>query len=148
MDSLTPEQRKQQLIQSWEPLSNWEDRYKKLIEMGKSLPAMPDELKTEFTKVRGCQSQVWITSEKRDDGKIYYQGDSDAILVKGLVALVLYVYSGSTADDILKTSPDFVKVLGFESHLTPSRTNGLYAMIKRIIMDAYSLKSQSQSSPE
>lgn len=137
MDSLTPEQRKAKLIEEWSPLTNWEDRYKKLIQMGKALPAMPDELKTEDTKVRGCQSQVWIKSEKKEDGKIYYQGDSDAILVKGLVALVLHIYSGATPAEILKTPPDFVKALGFETNLTPSRTNGLYAMIKRIIMDAY-----------
>jgi len=137
MDSLTPEQRKTRLIEEWSPLTNWEDRYKKLIQMGKQLPEMPEELKTDAAKVRGCQSQVWIHSEKREDGKIYYHGDSDALLVKGLVALVLGIYSGARPDEILKTSPDFVKTLGFETNLTPSRTNGLYAMIKRIIMDAY-----------
>lgn len=137
MDNLTPEDRKQKLIQDWTPLTNWEDRYKKLIEMGKALPSMPEELKNEKTKVLGCQSQVWISSEKREDGKIYYQGDSDALLVKGLVALVLSIYSGSKPEEILKTPPDFVKTLGFETNLTPSRTNGLYSMIKRIIMDAY-----------
>lgn len=136
MDQLTPEQRKQKLIEDWSGLTGWEDRYKKLIEMGKALPAMPEELKTEESKVRGCQSQVWIHSDRKD-GKIYYQGDSDAILVKGLVALVLSIYSGATPQDILKTPPDFVKVLGFETNLSPSRTNGLYSMIKRIIMDAY-----------
>ena len=136
MDLNTPEERKKKIVQDWAGISNWEDRYKKIIELGKALPAMPDDLKTEDNKVRGCQSQVWIKTEKKTDGLVYFQGDSDALLVRGLVALVIGIYSGARADDILKTPPDFIKSLGFETHLSPSRTNGLYSMIKRIMMDA------------
>jgi cysteine desulfuration protein SufE len=136
----TPETRKRKLVEDWTGITNWEDRYKKLIELGKAMPSMPEELKTEDNKVRGCQSQVWIKTEKKADGLVYFQGDSDALLVRGLVALVTGIYSGSKAEDILKTPPDFVKALGFETHLSPSRTNGLYSMIKRIMMDAFVLK--------
>ncbi len=139
----TPEQRKQKIVQDWDGIQNWEDRYKKIIELGKALPAFPDELKTEENKVRGCQSQVWIKTEKKEDGLVYFQGDSDALLVKGLVALIIGIYSGSRAEDILKTPPDFIKSLGFETHLSPSRTNGLYSMIKRIMMDALVLSKVS-----
>ena len=136
----TPEERKQKLVQDWTGITNWEDRYKKLIQLGKEMPAMPEELKTEENKVRGCQSQVWIKTEKKSDGTISFIGDSDALLVRGLVALVTGIYSNAKAEDILKTPPDFVKSLGFETHLSPSRTNGLYSMIKRIMMDSYVLK--------
>lgn len=136
MELNTPEQRKKKIIEEWSGIEAWEERYKKLIAMGKSLEPLPEEFRTEENKVRGCQSQVWIKTEKRD-GRVYYQGDSDAILVRGLVALVLFIYSGAKPEEVLKTPPDFVKALGFETHLSPSRTNGLYAMIKRIIMDAY-----------
>ena len=136
----SPDERKQKLVQDWTGITNWEDRYKKLIQLGKEMPAMPEELKTEENKVRGCQSQVWIKTEKKSDGLIYFTGDSDALLVRGLVALVTGIYSQAKAEDILKTPPDFVKSLGFETHLSPSRTNGLYSMIKRIMMDSYVLK--------
>ena len=138
----TPEQRKIKLVQDWTGITNWEDRYKKLIEFGKAMPVMPEELKTEENKVRGCQSQVWIKTEKKSDGLIYFTGDSDALLVRGLVALVTGIYSQSKAEDILKTPPDFVKSLGFETHLSPSRTNGLYSMIKRIMMDSFALSKR------
>lgn len=136
----SPDERKQKLVQDWTGITNWEDRYKKLIQLGKEMSAMPEELKTEENKVRGCQSQVWIKTEKKSDGLIYFTGDSDALLVRGLVALVTGIYSQAKAEDILKTPPDFVKSLGFETHLSPSRTNGLYSMIKRIMMDSYVLK--------
>lgn len=137
---MTPGDRKIKLVEAWSGITNWEDRYKKLISMGKAMPEIPEELKTEDNKVRGCQSQVWIKSEKKSDGLIYFQGDSDALLVRGLVALVISIYSESKAEDILKTPPDFIKSLGFETNLSPSRTNGLYSMIKKIMMDAFEKK--------
>lgn len=135
----TPEERKKKLVEDWAGISNWEDRYKKLIELGKAMPALSEEFKVEENKVRGCQSQVWIKTEKKPDGLVYFHGDSDALLVRGLVALVTGIYSQARAEDILKTPPDFVKALGFETHLSPSRTNGLYSMIKRIMMDSFAL---------
>ncbi len=137
---LTPDLRKKKLVEDWAGIATWEDRYKKLIDLGKAMPPLPEELKTEENKVRGCQSQVWIKTEKKPNGLVTFRGDSDALIVKGLVALVTGIYSDSKPEDILKTPPDFVKSLGFETHLSPSRTNGLYSMIKRIMMDSFVLK--------
>ena len=123
--------RVENLEKEFSGLTEWEARYKKIIELGKSIPDLPDDLRTEDAKVRGCQSQVWLHA-KMENGKIQYQGDSDALLVKGLVALLLKVYSGSTPKEVLSLKPDFLKRLGFESGLTPSRANGLYAMVKQI----------------
>lgn len=113
-------------------LSSWEDRYKKIIALGKSLPDLPENLRTEEAKVKGCQSQVWLHARLNDRGEIEFQGDSDALLVKGLVALLLKVYSGSTPEEIMTTPPDFLKAIGFEGNLSPSRANGLFSMLKQI----------------
>lgn len=112
--------------------TDWETKYEKIIEYGKKWQGLEDSLKTEDLKVKGCQSQVWIKAELSADKKIVFRGDSDAIIVKGLVAIVLTVYSGETPDTILKTEPLFLKEIGFDSGLSPSRTNGLYSMIKQI----------------
>lgn len=112
--------------------TDWETKYEKIIEYGKKWPGLEENLKTEDLKVKGCQSQVWIKAELSADKKIIFKGDSDAVIVKGLVAIVLTVYSGESPDTILKTEPLFLKEIGFDSGLSPSRTNGLYSMIKQI----------------
>lgn len=120
------------LIKDFSALNAWEDRYKKIIALGKALPELPDSLKTEEAKVKGCQSQVWLHAKLDDKGQIVYQGDSDALLVRGLVALMLGVYSEASPKEILGNPPDFLKQLGFEANLSPSRANGLYSMAKQI----------------
>ncbi len=125
-------QRSQKISEQFSGLQSWEDRYKKIIDMGKQLPDMPDELKTEDHKVRGCQSQVWLHARLNDQGQIVFQGDSDALLVRGLVAMLLQIYSGATPQEIITTQPDFLKDIGFEGNLSPSRANGLFSMIKQI----------------
>jgi cysteine desulfuration protein SufE len=126
------QQRIDQVVREFESLTNWEDRYKKIIQMGKALPDLPDSMKTEEAKVKGCQSQVWLHAEMTDQGTIRFQGDSDALLVKGLVALLLRIYSDSKPDEILASSPEFLRKLGFEGNLSPSRANGLFSMLKQI----------------
>lgn len=111
---------------------DWETKYEKIIEYGKKWPGLPDDLKIEDLKVKGCQSQVWIKAEPGPDKTIVLRGDSDALIVKGLVAIVLTVYSGETPETILKTDASFLKEIGFDSGLSPSRSNGLYSMIKQI----------------
>ena len=120
------------LVKEFEALASWEDRYKKLIELGRNLEEMPEELKTENNKVKGCQSQVWLFAKLNDQGEMLLWGDSDALLVKGLVAVLLRVYSGSKPEEILHTPPEFLKTLGFEGNLSPSRANGLHSMLKQI----------------
>lgn len=121
----------QEMVSIFAKVSDWEQKYEKLIELGKAWPGITDDLKNEDLKVKGCQSQVWIKAELKD-GKIYFIGDSDAIIVRGLVALVLSVYSGQTPADVLKYDASFLKDIGLDSGLSPSRTNGLYSMIKQI----------------
>lgn len=133
----TLEIKKAKLIQEFEQLQSWEDRYKRIIELGRSMPELPMSQKSEKFLVRGCQSQVWIVSELTPQGLVIYRGDSDALIVRGLVALITNLYSGATPQEVLSFQPDFMKTLGFETHLSPSRTNGLYAMIKRIVMEAF-----------
>ncbi len=111
---------------------DWEKKYEKIIEYGKAFPGMTIAEKVDDLKVKGCQSQVWIKAELNSDKKIVFKGDSDALIVKGLVAIVLKVYSDESPDTILKTQPQFLHEIGFDSGLSPSRTNGLYAMIKQI----------------
>jgi cysteine desulfuration protein SufE len=126
-------ERQTQLGHDFNSLGDWEARYKKLIELGKHLPEMPEQLKTETFKVKGCQSQVWLHASISPDGRMLLQADSDALIVKGLVAVLIQVYSGARTDDILQAPTTFLKDLGFESGLSPSRANGLYAMLKQIL---------------
>jgi cysteine desulfuration protein SufE len=134
-------ERQQAVIAEFASLNDWEDRYRKLIEIGKALPDLPDALKTEDSKVKGCQSQVWMHA-RLDGGRIVFQADSDALLVRGLVALLLRVYSNATPQEILATPPDFVKEIGLENKLSPSRANGLFSMIKQ--MKFYALAFQAK----
>ncbi|WP_374080359.1 SufE family protein [Bdellovibrio bacteriovorus] len=129
---LSIQERQNKIIQDFSALTQWEDRYKKIIEMGKALPEMPENLKTEQNAVKGCQSQVWLSANLNEQGQMMLQGDSDALIVKGLVGLLLSVYSGATPSEILATPPEFLKALGFEGNLSPSRANGLHSMLKQI----------------
>jgi cysteine desulfuration protein SufE len=133
--------RQNEIVTEFSGLTDWEDRYKKLIELGKTLPDLPDSKKLEDFKVKGCQSQVWIHA-RMENGRVLFEADSDAILVRGLVALLLRVYSNATPAEILATPPDFVKEIGLETKLSPSRANGLFSMIKQIkfYAMAFSLK--------
>lgn len=128
----TIQEKQEKLIKDFSQMNEWEDRYKKIIEMGKTLPEMPENLKTEQNIVKGCQSQVWLHASLTEQGHVLLHGDSDALIVKGLVSLLLNVYSGASPSDILATPPEFLKALGFEGNLSPSRANGLHAMLKQI----------------
>lgn len=129
--STTASERQQEIIKDFQKLLTWEERYKKIIDIGKALPELPADLRKEENIVKGCQSQVWLVPELKD-GRVYFKGDSDALIVRGLVGLLLKLYSDSTPSDILSTPPDFLKELGFESNLSPSRANGLFSMIKQM----------------
>lgn len=128
---MTVEERQKRIVEEFSQLSSWEDRYKKLIERGKKLPALPEELKTPEALVKGCQSQVWLHASM-DHGKMQLKADSDALLVKGLVSLLLEVFSDAPPKEVLDSKVTFVEEIGLGSHLTPSRANGLFSMIKQI----------------
>lgn len=121
--------------------SDWEARYKRVIDMGKALPEIPAEFRVETYKVKGCQSQVWLHAELTPEKRMKLVGDSDAVIVRGLVACLLYVYSDATPDEILKTSPKFLSDIGFDTHLSPSRANGLNSMVRQIYLYATAFKA-------
>jgi cysteine desulfuration protein SufE len=120
-----------QLEDEFLKLPDWEARYKHLIELGKALGDLPESKKTEEAKVKGCQSQVWMHAHLQN-GKMIIEADSDALIVKGLVAVLVKIYSGEDPQEILKASLDFFERIGFKSHLSPSRANGFVSMIKQI----------------
>jgi len=122
---------KRRIIEEFSVFDDWVSRYEYIVELGGTLPSLPDSLKTEENRVHGCQSRVWFVPTQ-SEGKLHFAADSDAILVKGLIVLLLRVYSGRTPDDIVATSPKFFEEIELGSHLTGSRANGLYAMVKRI----------------
>lgn len=143
--SLRLKERQNAIVSEFSNLKGWEDRYKHIIDLGKALPDLPDQLKTEEAKVKGCQSQVWLHARLIENGQVEFRADSDAMIVRGLVALLMRVYSLATPDEILQTPPDFVRELGFESNLSPSRANGLHAMIRQIKYFAMAFKALSES---
>lgn len=121
----------QELIGDFEMFEDWMDRYQYLIDLGRRLPKFPETLQTEDNRIRGCQSQVWFVAEQKD-GRLQFRAISDAAIVSGLIALLLRIYSGRKPQDILDTPPDFVAALQLESHLSPTRSNGLWSMLKAI----------------
>lgn len=131
------------LIERFSKYKDWEDRYGAIIELGKSLAPMDEQLKTEANKVKGCQSQVWLYAELVGD-KVVYHADSDATIVKGLIALLVHIYSQSSPDEILKTKPLFLEAIGLREHLSMSRANGLSSMLKQISLYAMALKVKLQ----
>ena len=130
-----------EIIANFDLLEEWDDRYRYLIELGKGLAPLPEASHTDENKVRGCASQVWIEA-RRESGpgagtRLHYLGDSDAHIVRGLVALALAIYSGRTAAEILETDAfSIYEKLGLAAHLTPQRSNGVRSMIERIKADA------------
>lgn len=141
----TLEQRQEKILKEFSHLQDWDSKYKKIIEMGKSLPAFPEQHRTDDNKVKGCQSQVWLFAELNQNGNVVFQGDSDALIVKGLVALLLELYTDLGPDEILAGSPEFFKTLGLNSQLSPSRSNGLSSMFKQIRNYALAFKIMLQS---
>lgn len=123
-------------------LDDWEDRYRYIIELGRGLAPMADELKTEASKVRGCASQVWLVSETRPSGNggepaLHFIADSDAHIVRGLIAILLAIYQDKTSAEIAKLDPaPLFQALGLKEHLTPQRSNGLASMVERIRAEA------------
>lgn len=132
----------QEIVEEFSMFDDWMDRYQYLIEMGQELPAMPNSLKTEANIVHGCQSQVWLAA-RAEQGKVFFEADSDAIITKGLIAMLVRVLSSQPAEAILKADLGFIDQIGMREHLSPTRSNGLNAMIKQ--MKYYALALQEQN---
>lgn len=125
------QQAQEELVEEFSFFDNWMDRYQYLIDLGRRLPPFPAEAMTEDNKLQGCQSQVWIIASDKD-GRIEYQATSDAAIVSGLIAVLLRIYSGRKAQEILDTPVEFAGKIGLDQHLSPTRSNGLAAMLKAI----------------
>ncbi|MDA3963641.1 MAG: SufE family protein [Planctomycetota bacterium] len=131
------------IVREFAVFESWEERYKHLIKIGRELPALPAEDQTDDAKVRGCSSSVWLHANCNDDGSVHLRADSDAMIVRGLVALLVRVYTDEQPDAILSTEPMFIEELELEQHLTQNRANGLASMVKQIKTYALAFKAQS-----
>ena len=128
-----------EIIEEFSFFDDWADRYQHLIDLGRKLPVIPAEYQNDAYKLTGCQSTVFFVANKTDENMIEFRAQSDAAIVQGLIALILRVYSGRTSNEILNTSPDFLKQIGLDTHLSPTRKNGLGAMISKIKSSATEL---------
>lgn len=137
----TAAERANLLVAEFSKLSDWESRYNKLIELGKAMPDLAAELRTDEALVKGCQSRVWLHAKLSPQGTMLLQGDSESVLVKGLVAVLVKVYNEADPAEVLKTPPTFLDQMGFREHLSPSRANGLFSMMKQIQMFAFVFQS-------
>jgi cysteine desulfuration protein SufE len=129
-------QAQQDTVEEFQLFDDWMVRYEHIIDLGKALPNFPVEWRTEVNRIRGCQSQVWFQIGMQDSGRLDIQGISDAAIVSGLIALLLRVYSGQKPNDILDAGPEFISDIGFDEHLSPTRSNGLHSMLKVIYEQA------------
>ena len=134
MDTIAPtsaEQAQQQIAEEFAFFGDWTERYQYLIDLGKQLPDFPDEYKSEEYRVHGCQSMVWLVPSG-DASKMHFEAISDSAIVSGLIALVLRVYSDRSAQEIVATEPQFIATIGLAKHLSPTRSNGLAAMLAKL----------------
>ncbi len=128
-------QAQEELVSEFGLFDDWMGRYEYLIDLGRHLPEFPSEWKTAENKIHGCQSQVWLRTQMQN-GRLHIDGTSDAAIVSGLIAILLRVFSDRKPVDVLATKPDFIASIGFDQHLSPTRSNGLYAMLEAIYQRA------------
>ena len=121
----------QEIIEEFEVYDDWMDKYEYIIELGKDLPLIDEKYKTEDKLIKGCQSRVWVNAEKKDDVMLF-TADSDAIITKGVIALLIRVLSNQKPSDIATADLNFIKAIGLQEHLSPTRANGLVSMIKQL----------------
>lgn len=133
-----------EIIDEFSMFDDWMQRYEYIIELGKSLPLIKEEYKTEENLIKGCQSKVWLQGEQTDD-KIVFTADSDAILTKGIIAILIRAFSNQKAKDILEADVDFIDEIGLKEHLSATRANGLVSMIKNIKMYALAFDAKNKN---
>lgn len=138
----TINEKQDDIIDEFSGFDDWLDRYQLLIDLGGEQPALPEEYKTDNNLIEGCQSRVWLQADF-EDGRVLFRAESDALIVKGIVALLIKVYSGHTPDEILASEPYFVEAIGLKEHLSPTRSNGLLSMIKQMRLYALAFKAKA-----
>ena len=132
---MTINERQDEIIEEFQDLDDWMDRYQLLIDLGNEQPPLDERYKTESNLINGCQSRVWLQADY-EDGRIHFQAESDALIVKGIVALLIRALDGSTPQEILDADLYFIERIGLKEHLSPTRSNGLLAMVKQMRMYA------------
>jgi cysteine desulfuration protein SufE len=120
-----------EIIEEFGLFDSWDDKYEYIIDLGKKLPPLDLKFKTDENRVRGCQSSVWLVADYKD-GRLYYQADSDAMIVKGLISMLIRVLSGRTPNEIIEARLDFIREIGMTTHLAQTRSNGLLSMVKQM----------------
>ncbi len=134
-----------EIVEEFSLFDSWDDKYEYIIDLGKKLPLLASEYKKDDNKVRGCQSTVWLVANEKD-GKIFFEAESDAVIVKGLISLLIRVLSGHTSDDIINAKLDFIQQIGMTTHLAQTRSNGLLSMVKQMknYALAYKIKNSTK----
>src|SRR5215475_8532762 len=120
-----------EIVEEFSLFDSWDDKYEYIIDLGKKLPPLDEQFKRDENKVRGCQSTVWLVAEYKD-GNVYYKAESDAVIVKGLISMLIRVLSGHTPGDIINAKLDFIQKIGMTTHLAQTRSNGLLSMVKQM----------------
>lgn len=141
MNDKTIDEKQNEIIEEFSFFDDWMDKYELLIQLGKELPLIDEKYKRDENLIRGCQSQVWMHAEEQD-GNVHFTADSDAIITKGLVSMVIKVLSGHDPKDIATSKLFFIQKIGLQNHLSPTRSNGLLAMIKQMKLYAVALQQQ------
>ena len=135
----------EEIIDEFSGFDDWMDRYSYIIELGNAVEPLDAKYKVPENIIEGCQSRVWLNAEQQPDGTITFSADSDAIIVKGIIALLIRVLSGHTPDEILESDLHFIEAIGLREHLSPTRSNGLLAMVKQMRMYALAFKARQQA---
>jgi cysteine desulfuration protein SufE len=130
-----------EIVDEFSMFDDWMQRYEYIIDLGKTLPIIEEKYKTDENIIKGCQSKVWVHGEE-NDGRIFFTADSDAILTKGIIAILIRAFSNQKASDILNANTDFIDKIGLKEHLSPTRANGLVSMIKKIKMYALAFEAK------
>ena len=141
---MTINEKQDEIIAEMSELDDWMDRYAYIIDLGNSLPPIAEEYKTPQNLIEGCQSRVWLNADLTPDGRVHYTADSDAIIVKGIISLLIQVLDNQTPDDILKADLHFIDDIGLSEHLSPTRSNGLLAMVKQMRLYALAFQAKQQ----
>lgn len=141
-DDMSIDEKQMALVETFEFFDDWTDRYEHIISLGKELPPLSDEFKTEANLIKGCQSQVWLHAEMKD-GKLFFSADSDAIITKGLISMIIQVFSGHSPEEIINTELSFIDRIGLKEHLSPTRSNGLLSMVKQLKFYAIAFSAKS-----
>jgi len=142
----TIEEIEKEIAEEFSLFDSWDDKYEYIIDLGKKLPPLEDQYKMDENRVRGCQSIVWLVADYRD-GKIFYKAESDAVIVKGLISMLIRVLSGQNPDDIIQAKLNFIQQIGMTTHLAQTRSNGLLAMVKQMknFALAYKIKNTAKA---